>query len=120
MKKQFPSLCLLGVLVFLTTCLQAEDDFIDDLEYGKKLYENPRGISCQQCHGQKGEGMIIATYKSKGKLKKLLAPQINHLSLEKMIESVNKSYGVMPKYYLTEKEILAIHKFLKSQAPKTP
>lgn len=110
MKKHFSFLAL-----FILCCLRADEDFIDDLEYGKKLYENPRGISCQQCHGTKGEGKIIATYKSKGKIKQLIAPQINHLSLKKMMQEVNKSNGVMPKYYLTEKEILAIYKFLKNQ-----
>lgn len=117
MKKHFYCLILLA-LCSSSSFTRADEDFIDDLEYGKKLYENPRGISCQQCHGAKGEGKIIATYKSKGKTKQLLAPQINNLSLERMMQNINKSNGVMPKYYLTEKEILAIYKFLKNQVPK--
>lgn len=91
------------------------EDFIDELEYGRKLYENPRGISCQKCHGIKGEGTLIATYKSRGKDKKLIAPQINNLSLKNFIEKVNASEGLMPKYYLTDKEIQAIFNFLQSQ-----
>lgn len=117
MKKHFSFLILFALYSSLNFA-RADEDFIDDLEYGKKLYENPRGISCQQCHGDKGEGKVIATYKSKGKTKQLLAPQINDLSLEKMMQNINKSNGVMPKYSLTEKEILAIYKFLKNQAPK--
>lgn len=107
---------LIFLALFSSSNIEANEDFIDDLEYGKRLYENPRGISCQQCHGARGEGKIIATYKSKGKTKQLLAPQINELSLETMMQNINKSNGVMPKYYLTEKEILAIYKFLKNQA----
>lgn len=123
MKKHFSFLALLFTLFFsllffnllFFSVAKANEDFIDDLEYGKKLYENPRGISCRQCHGERGEGKIIATYKSKGKVKQLLSPQINNLSLKKMMEEVNKSNGIMPKYHLTEKEILAIYKFLKNQ-----
>lgn len=115
--KQYFSLLALLTLCF-SNSIKANEDFIDDLEYGKRLYENPRGISCQQCHGSKGEGMVIATYKSKGKTKQLLAPQINHLSLQAIMQNINKSNGVMPKYSLTEKEILAIYKFLKNQAVK--
>lgn len=114
MKKHFSMLILFASYALLNSA-KANEDFIDDLEYGKKLYENPRGISCHQCHGNKGEGKVIATYKSKGKIKQLIAPQINNISLKQMMEAINESKGVMPKYYLTEKEILAIYQFLKNQ-----
>ncbi len=111
MKKPF----FAAFLCFCLNQIQAKDeDFIDDIEYGKNLYENPRGISCQKCHGNNGEGTIIASYKNRGKNKKLVAPQINQLSLEKFVQNINKGKGVMPKYYLTQKEILAIYKYLKS------
>ena len=41
--------------IFLFTILYAKNDewFITNLEYGKMLYNNPRGISCAKCHGTK-------------------------------------------------------------------
>lgn len=107
--------------LFLTLALtsfipaQEKADFIDDLEYGKRLYADPRGISCQKCHGNKGEGGVIATYRSKGHLKELVAPRINNLDLNAFSKNINKSKGMMPKYYLTEKEINAIYKYLNSK-----
>lgn len=109
MKKQ---ILLFSILLHFA---YSKEDFIDELEYGKKLYENPRGISCQKCHGQKGEGQLIATYKTRGKEKKLITPNITNLSLERFSQSINASQGLMPKYYLTEKEIRAIFNFLKNQ-----
>ena len=100
MKKELFSIFIFASIL----CSQEKADFIDDLEYGKRLYEDPRGISCQKCHGAKGEGGIIATYRSKGHLKELIAPPINNLTAENFAKNTNKSKGVMPKYYLTEKE----------------
>lgn len=112
MKRRF----LIGVFYFCILTLQAQDiksdDFIDDIEYGKNLYENPHGISCKKCHGNRGEGMLIANYKHKGKSKKLFAPQINKLSFEEFSQKINNGKSVMPKYYLTDQEILAIYKYL--------
>lgn len=113
-KKLFSTLALISLAM-----AQEKADFIDDLEYGKRLYADPRGISCQKCHGSKGEGGVIATYRSKGNLKELIAPSINNLTLEEFAKNINKSKGVMPKYYLTEKEINAIYKYLNSNKQKT-
>ena len=27
------------------------------------LYKNPRGVGCDKCHGEKGEGSLIVKYK---------------------------------------------------------
>lgn len=108
MKKELFSIFVLFSMLYS----QERADFIDDLEYGKRLYEDPRGISCQKCHGAKGEGEVIATYRSKGYFKELVAPRINNLPLEDFAKNINKNKGVMPKYYLTEKEINAIYKYL--------
>lgn len=110
MKKEL--ICILTLLSF--SFAQEKADFIDDLEYGKRLYEDPRGIGCKKCHGERGEGKVIATYRSKGYLKELIAPRINNLTLGAFAKDINKSKGVMPKYYLTEKEISAIYKYLKN------
>ncbi|EIQ1605782.1 hypothetical protein LUR78_001525, partial [Campylobacter jejuni] len=37
-------------------------DFITLKEYSKMLYENPRGISCKECHGANGSEQILGYY----------------------------------------------------------
>lgn len=89
-----------------------EGDFITEKEYGKYLYENPRGISCRVCHGEYGEGTILATYKHRGKEKELHAPNITGLDIKEFKAKVNNAQGVMPKYYLTDSEIEAIYEYI--------
>jgi len=122
--------------IFLFTMLQAKNDnwFITNLEYGKMLYNNPRGISCAKCHGDKGEGKIITSYINfKGKkiiiktkpfknltfekLKKALFHEIKVKPiLKKDPDSPLKFINIMPKYdYLTDNEIKAILLYLKSK-----
>ena len=36
-------------------------DFITKNEYAKMLYQNPRGIGCDKCHGSGGEGSQAET-----------------------------------------------------------
>lgn len=87
--------------------------FITFKEYGKNLYENPRGIGCNHCHGDKGEGSIIARYKHKGTAKTLSAPAINTLEFNAFAKALDsQKLGVMPRYYLTPKEIQAIYFYL--------
>ena len=81
-------------------------------EYGKNLYENPRGIACNKCHGDKGEGAIIAHYKHKGVEKSLHAPRINNIEFSAFTKALNTQKGVMPIYYLTDEEITAIYMYL--------
>lgn len=99
-------------LVFL--CLFAfSEDFITPFEYGKMLYQNPRGIGCDKCHGIKGEGTLIATYKSGTKTKYLFAPAINKTSKEKFIHAINNAKSVMPSYFLTNDEIASLYYYLQ-------
>ena len=89
------------------------EGFITFKEYGKNLYENPRGIGCHHCHGAKGEGSIIAHYKHKGNAKTLSAPAINTLEFSAFAKALDsQKIGVMPRYYLTPKEIQAIYFYL--------
>ena len=53
---------ILGILSFFCAVLFAES-FISDYEYGQMLFKNPRGIGCNKCHGENGEGSLIATKK---------------------------------------------------------
>lgn len=85
----------------------------DVKKYGKHLYENPRGIACDKCHGKQGEGSIIANYKHKGANKTLIAPRINNIELDRFYKALHSQKGIMPIYYLSDDEIVAIYEYLK-------
>jgi len=112
------------------TISQAEkESFLSLLEYGKMLYKNPRGISCSKCHGKRGKGGIkIAKYYDKNKNIKLLRSiNITDYSLKDLTSSLSNQYRekgrrkrhkIMPMYYLTKDEILAIYTYLHEQNKK--
>lgn len=96
--------------------LLGQEAFISYYEYGEMLYQNPRGISCIQCHGKKGEGKIILEYQdAKGQTQRLQGVDIRDKTLTKMTKAVNTYHKVMPRYYLTDKEIKAIYDFLEEK-----
>lgn len=90
------------------------ESFITPLEYGEELYRNPRGIGCHHCHGEKGEGTLIATYRHKGKEIRLEGPKINTLPFERFSRAFERDRGVMPRYQLTDSEITALYHYIKS------
>jgi len=107
-----------------TLAVHVEESFLSSIEYGKMLYKNPRGISCQQCHGQTGKGgQKIAKYFDKKRNPKILrGVDITSFSFEELKASLKNEYRennrikrhkIMPMYYLTDKEIQAIHDFLQ-------
>jgi mono/diheme cytochrome c family protein len=93
--------------------LSGQEAFISHYEYGEMLYENPRGISCLQCHGDLGEGRIILEYQEGEEKKILRGADIRNMTLSSMVIAVNSYHKVMPRYYLTDKEVKAIHDYLK-------
>ena len=104
----------------LSSYLFAQESFMSKYEYGQMLYHQPRGVSCAACHGERGEGKIIATYmeiqKDKTKVKKVLkGSDIRQISLEKLTKALNTGPSVMPKYFLADEEIRAIHFYLNAQ-----
>jgi len=122
--------------IFLFSLLFAKNDewFITNLEYGKMLYNNPRGISCAKCHGVKGKGKVITSYtNSKGKKEIIKTIPLKDLTFEKLKKALFHQYNlkqirkkhpnsplkyinIMPKYdYLTDNEIKAILLYLKSK-----
>ena len=101
------------LLMLLPFLLYAEGDFISHYEYGQMLYENPRGVSCAQCHGKVGEGTIIVEYKDENGKQTLRGTDIRKDNLKTMINSVNTYHKVMPRYYLTDAEVQAIYDYLK-------
>lgn len=99
--------------VFLPLMLWGGEDFISDYEYGEMLYQNPRGVSCSECHGKSGEGQIIVEYRDIHGKEVLKGSDIRHKSLADMIKSVNSYHKIMPRYYLTNEEVRAIYDYLK-------
>jgi len=103
------------ILLLLPLCLSANEDFISHYEYGEMLYANPRGVSCAQCHGERGEGKVIITYKEGKEKKSLDGPDIRRESLSRMIRSVNDYHQIMPRYYLTDEEVKAIYDYIQKK-----
>jgi len=108
------------LIIFPLFLIAKENWFITKLEYGKMLYNNPRGISCAKCHGKYAQGKIIAKYyktKNKQKILKIIkAPNIQNISFEDFKKKLfHKKLSIMPKYeYLTNKEISAIYLYIQS------
>jgi len=98
-----------------------DNSFITKKEYGAMLYENPRGIGCNKCHGSRGQGLLIAKYKQKDKKsnkileKSIIAPAINKVSFEVfkdiLMRKKNRSL-TMPTYFLTVDELTSIHFYI--------
>jgi mono/diheme cytochrome c family protein len=112
---------------FLVFANSSNDSFLSDVEYGKMLYNNPRGISCSKCHGKEGRGgHKIAKYYDKFSNPKILKGEsILDYSFDELKASLEdnfidrhthkrKRHKVMPIYYLTDKEINAIYLYLQS------
>lgn len=110
---------LLLILLFKLSLL-SDALFITESEYSAQLYKNPRGIGCFHCHGDNGEGKLIAKYIHKGKNREFRAPAINHLDRETFFKALNERRKGMPRYFLTDTEIekLYLHVNPKVILPK--
>jgi hypothetical protein len=99
--------------------LFATSSFITPREYAAQLYKNPRGIGCNQCHGENGEGKLIAKYKHQGIEKSFRGPKINTIAYNDFFKALNKRKRGMPRYFLTTKEVEALYLHLhKDEKPK--
>ncbi len=94
------------------------EDFITKMEYAKMLYSNPRGIGCNKCHGEKGEGTIISQYTSKNKRYILEAPDITNVPKERFFHALTSQHKVMPTYFLTWQEIDSLYYYVSSEVKK--
>lgn len=115
-----------------------DNSFITQYEYGKMLYNNPRGISCNKCHGDDAKGKVISTFTHRIKKKKFVctikSEDITNISFEKFkatldpnIEKPKKkfdksdlcgklTYGnTMPTYFLTDEELTSIYFYLTNK-----
>jgi len=111
---------ILFVLIVFSS-LDVAEDFITDFEYGQMLYQDPHGASCAACHGETGGGEMIGEYTDRqGRIVALNGPDIRHATLQQIRTSIHTGKGVMPRYFLTDKEIRTIHAYLHQvNAPKT-
>lgn len=86
--------------------------FITKEEYAAGLYHNPRGIGCQMCHGESGEGRHIAEYKDKGEKKVFEGKPIDKIPFSLFYQRVRGKIVGMPRYYLTDTEIQTLYYYL--------
>lgn len=138
MKKFFVFiLCNLSIFANEKDMLNIDNSFITKTEYGQMLYNNPRGIGCNSCHGDDAKGKKIVNFKHKYKNIEyncsLVAPNIKNVDYETFSKKINAKknihkkfepnqvcekllhYGnVMPTYFLVEKEIEAIYHYIKN------
>ena len=104
---------------------QDQESFLLEYEYGRMLYNDPRGVSCAKCHGKEGKGgQKIAKYYDKDKNPKILkGVDITSYTLKEIEASLDNRYQdknnrllkhkIMPMYYLTKEEVKAIYTYLQ-------
>lgn len=141
MKKITISIFLISFFSFCfgTDVLSSSDDnsFITKPEYGKMLYNNPRGIGCNTCHGDNAKGKSIVNFKhTYNKIEyncSLVIPSIKDISYGDFSSKINSKRNkkkkfaadqvckkliyysnVMPTYFLVEEEIEAIYTYIQS------
>ena len=100
------------LVLFITFQVYGATSFITKEEYAAGLYHNPRGIGCQMCHGESGEGRKIASYKEKGEVKVFQGNPINRIPFPEFYHRVNSKIVGMPRYYLTDTEIQILYYYL--------
>ncbi len=107
---------ILLILIISSIISISQDNFISQYNYGSMLYENPRGISCISCHGKYGEGKEIIRYINNHDKEVIIKGiDIRNISLKRFHQSLTTRHKVMPTYYLINKEIIAIYKYLKEK-----
>lgn len=117
--------------------LDINNSFITKFEYGKMLYNNPRGIGCNSCHGDDAKGKKIIDFKQEHDKKiyncDLSVPNIKDIDYAIFSEKINSKKNpnkkfekeevcekliyyanVMPTYFLVEEEIEAIYYYIKN------
>lgn len=106
------------LLLFIPILLSGAGNFITQREYAAQLYKNPRGIGCQLCHGEQGEGKIIAVYEHKKMKKRFVGPAINAIDYATFYRALNVRKNGMPRYFLTDEEVQALYHHLHKDDTK--
>jgi len=100
------------LLLLAAAIAWADDAFITQQEYAAQLYHNPRGIGCHLCHGEQGEGMVIARYKHNGVDKRFETAPITGLDQAGFDRALQREIKGMPHYFLTAKERKTLYTYL--------
>ncbi len=114
------------------------NSFITKYEYGKMLYNNPRGIGCNSCHGNDARGRKMVDFKQEVRDKRiyncsLVVPDIKNIDYQTFSAKINSKKNpnlkfekeqvcekliyyanVMPTYFLVEDEIDAIYYYIQN------
>ncbi len=139
MSKKFIYLFLVSPFLLFANepMVQVDNTFITKYEYGKMLYNNPRGIGCSTCHGSDAKGKKIVSFSHTYRKKKyecdLVAPSIKEADYKVFSKKINSKINpskkfpkeqvcekliyyanVMPTYFLVEEEIAAIYYYVKN------
>lgn len=91
---------VLSIFIFLNSfaeeSLNSSDinnSFITKYEYGKMLYNNPRGIGCNNCHGDDARGKKLVEFKHTQNQEEyfcsLIAPDIKYIEYDVFSKKVN-------------------------------
>jgi len=114
-----------------------DNSFITKYEYGKMLYNNPRGVSCKECHGPTAKGKTVVRFFHKTKAKRhhcaVRTRDITNVSLKDFLNKLDPNatlkkielkkedvckkliYGnTMPKYFLTNDELQSLYFYIKN------
>ncbi|QKF59027.1 c-type cytochrome [Aliarcobacter lanthieri] len=117
--------------------LDINNSFITKYEYGKMLYMNPRGIGCNNCHGDDARGKKIVDFRhtqnDEEYICSLVAPDIKYIEYNSFSKKVNSKKNenlkfekdqvcdkliykanVMPTYFMVEEEIEAIYYYIQN------
>lgn len=137
----FIVLCYTNLLADASKLINVDNSFITKFEYGEMLYNNPRGIGCDTCHGNNAKGKEIVSFKHVYNKKKydcvLKVPNIKNVEYNVFFEKVNakknpkKKFSkeqvceklvykasIMPTYFLVDEEIDAIYYYIKNLKKK--
>lgn len=123
MKSTITSFFIILSLLNTLKAADIDDAFITTYEYGQMLYNNPRGIGCNKCHGDDAKGRFLSKYIGK-KDKEIVvtAPDITSVSFEVFLKKLNsqniKKSLIMPTYFLTPSELKSLYMYITSKEGK--
>lgn len=103
------------LLFIIPLYLFAVASFITEDEYASSLFQNPRGIGCDKCHGESGKGLLVAKYESNGMQKEFRGPDITLLGFREFYEALDTRKNGMPRYFLTKDEIETLYNYLHKE-----
>jgi cytochrome c553 len=112
--------CFLKLLVTICTLqisiLSAVNgsNFLTLDEYSEMLYNNPKGISCAHCHGNRGEKQRYIRYYNelKGREITITFSPLYKMPYKNFKKALVKNKRFMPRYILAEAEIRSLYYYV--------